>query len=141
MKWLLRFCCGVSSFVYAYRNFQAQTADDNLQTQVFKSLSRHMQYTFSGSYWFHFAHPYIDTDDIVGDCRTRGLRNSTSRQCMVAIILIMIASTTSLVITNLEGYIMQLPTIGLPDDPVIIRQVTAYAVGKAWMTRLNVRLH
>lgn len=68
------------------------------------------------------------------------MRGSVSRQWMSAIVLVMLAASTSLVIIGLEFYIIQLPSIGLENPPEVDRQLVYYETVRTWLIRLNVSI-
>lgn len=79
---------------------------------------------------------------LVRHVRKRGLHRCLSRQVLLAMLLVMLASTTTSVMLNLQVYIIQLPqsVAGLGNPPEIERKVDAYSLGILWMIRLNVSL-
>lgn len=73
--------------------------------------------------------------------RNRGLRNSRSRQGMLIIVLLMLASDTTHVFLNLQFYIVQLPTIGIPGmPPDVLQKMVLFEIGESWLIRMNVRI-
>lgn len=69
----------------------------------------------------------------------RGLRNSIARQCLSAIVSIMLAASTVYVILGLYFCILQVPSaMGQDTPPEVVYKLKVYNVASNWLSRLNV---